>query len=62
VLCWFGYDAQEMVRRAFGLAGLLRDCGVIISKLATDRPGQIFYRDNYQIVAKPSAVTPLEWC
>lgn len=61
-ICWFRDDAQEMIARAFVLAGLLRDCGVNISKLATDRPGQILYRDDYQIVAKPAAETPVLWC
>ncbi|MEM8917922.1 MAG: hypothetical protein AAGE37_03600 [Pseudomonadota bacterium] len=61
-ICWFHDDAHEMIGRAFVLAGLLRDCGVNISKLATDRPGQILYRDAYQIVAKPEAETPVEWC
>ncbi len=61
-ICWFRDDAQEMIARAWVLASLLRDCGVNISKLATDRPGQILYRDAYQIVAKPEAQTPVEWC
>ena len=61
-ICWFRDDAREMIRRAFVLASLLRDCGVIISKLATDQPGQILYRDDYQIIAKPGADTPVEWC
>ena len=61
-ICWFRDDAQEMIQRAFVLAGLLRDCGVIITKLATDRPGQVLYRDEHQIIAKPGAETPVEWC
>ena len=61
-ICWFRDDAQEMIRRAFVLASLLRDCGANISKLATDRPGQVLYRDAYQIIAKPEAATPVSWC
>jgi hypothetical protein len=61
-LCWFHDYADEMIQRAFVLASLLRDCGVIITKLATNRPGQILYSDDYQIVAKPDADTPVTWC
>ncbi|GAB5482143.1 MAG: hypothetical protein Pars92KO_19000 [Parasphingorhabdus sp.] len=60
-ICWFHDDAHEMIYRAFVLSALLRDCGVNITKLATNRPGQILYRDDYQIIAKPAAETPVEW-
>jgi hypothetical protein len=60
-ICWFRDDAREMIARAHGLAGLLRDCGVPIARLKTRHPGQILYRDDWQIVAKPEAETPTAW-
>ena len=60
-ICWFVSDAREMIAHAFTLALLLRECGVPVSKVATHRPGQVLYRDVYQIVAKPEAATPTVW-
>ena len=60
-ICWFLGSAREMVSHAFTLALLLRECGVPVSKVATHRPGQILYRDPWQIVAKPEAATPTVW-
>jgi hypothetical protein len=60
-ICWFVDDAREMIARAFTLSWLLRECGVPMTKVATRRPGQILYRDDYQIVAKPDAATPTLW-
>lgn len=60
-LCWFVDDAREMIAHAFVLAALLRDCGLPVVKLATRSPGQILYRDAWQIVAKPAAATPVAW-
>jgi hypothetical protein len=60
-ICWFVDDAREMIARAFALRALLRDCGVPVTKIATDRPGQVLYRDAWQIVAKPEAATPTVW-
>ncbi len=60
-ICWFHGDAAEMIRHAHVLAALLRECGVPISKVATRRPGEILYRDDWQIVAKPCAATPVRW-
>jgi sulfur carrier protein ThiS len=60
-ICWFTDGAREAIARAFTLAALLRECGVPVSKVATHRPGQILYRDDYQIVAKPDEATPTVW-
>lgn len=60
-ICWFKSDAREMIRRAFGLRDLLAECDIFISQLRTDRPGQILYKDDYQIIAKPAAATPTVW-
>jgi len=50
-----------MIRRAFGLRALLMECDILISELHTDHPGQILYKDDFQIVAKPAAATPTVW-
>lgn len=60
-ICWFRDDAREMLAHAFVLSALLRDLGVPIHRLHTRRPGQILYRDAWQIVAKPTAETPVMW-
>jgi hypothetical protein len=60
-ICWFVAEAREPIARAFGLAALLADCGVPVRKVATRRPGQLLYRDAWQIVAKPEAATPVRW-
>ena len=60
-LCWFRSDAQEMVRRAFLLAALLREGGMYVTPITTARPGAITYRDDFQIVARPNAQTPTQW-
>jgi hypothetical protein len=60
-ICWFVAEAREAIARAFGLAGLLRECGCEAAKVATRRPGQILYRDPWQIVAKPEPATPTLW-
>ena len=52
-ICWFLDDAREMIARAFALAALLGECGVSMTKIATRAPGQILYRDDWQIVARP---------
>jgi len=52
-ICWFLDDAREMIERGFALAALLGECGVPVTKVATRTPGQILYRDEYQIVARP---------
>jgi hypothetical protein len=52
-VCWFRDEAREMVAHAHTLAGLIADCGVPIDRIWTRDPGQILYRDRWQVVAKP---------
>jgi hypothetical protein len=51
--CWFRDDAREMVGHAYVLAALLAECGVPVDRSWTRDPGQILYRDRWQVVAKP---------
>lgn len=61
-ICWFTGEADRMIAEAFILASLLGEAGVPVRKVATHRPGTIFYRDPWQIVAKPRAETPVLFC
>jgi hypothetical protein len=60
-LCWFVDGARDAIGHGFVMAALLHECGVRTAKVATRRPGQILYRDAYQIVAKPEEATPVTW-
>ena len=65
-LCWFrrepenprSHDAHEALRRAFLLASYLRRVGVSVETVQTDEPGEVLYRDRWQIVAVPGPSTP----
>lgn len=52
-VCWFRGDAREMVAHAYILAALIEECGVPIARSWTRDPGQVLYRDCFQVVAKP---------
>lgn len=52
-VCWFRDDAREMVAHAYALAALIEDCGVPTERIWTRDPGQVLYRDPFQVVAKP---------
>jgi hypothetical protein len=55
-VCWFRDHAREMLAHAFTLAALIEECGVPIERIWTGDPGQILYRDPFQVVAKPERV------
>ena len=57
-VCWFRDSAREMLRHAHTLAALIEDCGVVIERIRTRDPGQILYRDDWQVVAKPQRLRP----
>lgn len=42
-----------MFRHAYALAAEIEDCGIPIEPICTRDPGQILYRDLWQVVAKP---------
>ena len=54
-LCWFRPEAREHIARARELALLIAEAGQPTAMLKTRRPGQVLYRDEFQIVAKPEA-------
>ena len=52
-VCWFRDDARDCIAHAYTLAALLGEAGVPVTRLKTDAPGDIVYRDAHQIVAMP---------
>lgn len=52
-VCWFRDSARDMLGHAYALATLIEDCGIAIERILARDPGQILYRDDYQVVAKP---------
>jgi hypothetical protein len=57
-VCWFRDDAREHLTHAHVMAALMGDCGVPVTRQVAASPGQILYRDNWQVVAKPD----WHWC
>lgn len=56
-ICWFRSEAREHIAHARELACLIHEAGHPTSMLKTRFPGQILYRDDHQIVAKPEERT-----
>lgn len=52
-ICWFRDDAREMLAHMQALVSLIGDCGVPVTRSWTRDPGQLLYRDRWQVVAKP---------
>lgn len=60
-LCWFRDDAHEALRHAYTLALLLGEAGVPVTRVVSNRPGDIVWRDHQQIVAMPHRDSPVLW-
>jgi hypothetical protein len=58
-VCWFRPEAQAHIARARDLAWLIAKAGHPTAMIKTHRVGQIVYRDEAQIVAKPDRDTRL---
>lgn len=52
-VCWFRDDALAAIWHAHGLAALLEEGGVPVTRHICERPGQIVYWDQSQVVAMP---------
>jgi hypothetical protein len=52
-LSWFKSTAVEHIARMHVLARLLRDHGIEVDELRTERPGYIVYEDPFQVAAEP---------
>lgn len=58
-ICWFQPSAREHIARARELAMLIAEAGHLTTMVNTRHLGQVLYRDDIQIVAKPDARTRL---
>ncbi len=58
-LCWFKSEAHDHIARARDLAWLIAEAGHPTAMIKTHRVGQIVYRDDAQVVAKPDPATRL---
>jgi hypothetical protein len=58
-ICWFRPEAHAHIERAHYLAWLIAEAGHPTAMIKTHRVGQIIYRDEAQIVAKPETRTRL---
>ena len=52
-VCWFRDDAREMLAHMQALVSLVEECGVPVERNWTRDPGQLLYRDRWQVVAMP---------
>ena len=52
-VCWFKYQASEMIRRAYIMKDRLEEWGYPIFVIKSRKPGRIKYQDDYQVVVNP---------
>ena len=50
---WYKSEKTELIKKTWELASLLRKQGLIVGIIKTEKPGYIFYEDDYQIGAQP---------
>jgi hypothetical protein len=51
-VAWFRAEATEAIRRTWDIVSVLREHGVVVRMVTSDRPGKIVYEDDYQVVAE----------
>lgn len=51
-VCWFQAEAKEPVNRIWDLVAVLKEHGVPVRLVKTEKPGKIVYKDKYQVVAE----------
>lgn len=51
-VAWFRAEAVEPIRRIWDIVAILREHGVPVRMVTTERPGKIVYEDEFQIVAE----------
>ena len=57
-VCWFRPEAGEAVSRARYCAWLLEEGGIPVREIRSAQPGEIIWRDDMQVVAKPGRDHP----
>ena len=58
-VCWFRPEAVEAVSRARYVGWLLTEAGIPVRGLRRAHPGEIIWKDDMQVVAKPPRDLPL---
>jgi hypothetical protein len=51
-VAWFRAEAGGPIRRIWDIVAILREHGVPVRMITTERPGKIVYEDEYQVVAE----------
>jgi hypothetical protein len=51
-VAWFRAEAGEQIRRMWELVAILREHGVPVRMITTEKPGKIVYEDDHQVVAE----------
>ncbi len=51
-VCWFRSEATEPVARVWDIVAILKEHGVPVRLVSTNKPGKIVYKDKYQVVAE----------
>jgi hypothetical protein len=52
-ICWFKTDAAEHISRIWEMVHILERNGIYVKKIRTDKPGNVIYEDEWQLVAEP---------
>ncbi len=51
-VAWFRAEAGEPIQRMWDIVAILREHGVPVRLVTTERPGRVVYEDEYQVVAE----------
>ncbi|MCP5076197.1 MAG: hypothetical protein GY947_23245 [Rhodobacteraceae bacterium] len=57
-ICWFCPEASEHINRARYISWLMNEAGAPVREVHAENPGQIIWRDPYQVVSKSETETP----
>lgn len=49
---WFRPNAKAAIQRMWDIVAILREHGVAVRMVTTERPGWVVYEDEYQVVAE----------
>ena len=58
-VCWFRPRADEAIDRARYAGWLMSEAGVSVREIRTSRLGEVIWRDDHQVVAKPDRGLPV---
>jgi hypothetical protein len=57
-ISWFKDSAREHIARIWSMIAILRNHGIVVRMLTTERVGYVTYEDEFQIVAEPFSGEP----